>query len=232
MPSLLHEALVTLFRNRPMLAPELLRDALHHQLPSFDDVEIHEANLSQITPTEYHADLVVLLKSEVPVFGTIVEVQLSTAPDKRFSWPLYASALRAKLRCPTCVLVVTPDARVARWAAQPIDTGQPASPFIPLVVGPDLVPRVSDLALARQAPKLAVLSAQAHGAGQHALEIAWAAVQAALGLDDKRSVLYFDLGSVSKPQNRATGNSEQRISKSGANILCSRFSVSCSLLAG
>jgi hypothetical protein len=34
MPSLLHEALVLLFRNRPELAPELLRDALRIELPA------------------------------------------------------------------------------------------------------------------------------------------------------------------------------------------------------
>jgi hypothetical protein len=33
MPSHLHEALLLLFRNRPALAPELLRDALHVALP-------------------------------------------------------------------------------------------------------------------------------------------------------------------------------------------------------
>jgi hypothetical protein len=34
MPSRLHEALMFLFRNRPTLAPELLQDALHVELPS------------------------------------------------------------------------------------------------------------------------------------------------------------------------------------------------------
>jgi len=34
-PSQLHEALLLLFRNRPGLAPELLRDALHVELPQY-----------------------------------------------------------------------------------------------------------------------------------------------------------------------------------------------------
>ena len=36
MPSYLHEALLMLFRNRPALAPELLRDALHVELPDYE----------------------------------------------------------------------------------------------------------------------------------------------------------------------------------------------------
>src|SRR3981081_1010912 len=40
MPSHLHEALSLLFRNRPALAPELLRDALHVALPEYTEVRI------------------------------------------------------------------------------------------------------------------------------------------------------------------------------------------------
>jgi hypothetical protein len=44
-------------------------------------------------------------------------------PDKKLSWPVYLVAVRAKERCPACVLVVAPDADVATWAAEPIDLG-------------------------------------------------------------------------------------------------------------
>jgi hypothetical protein len=37
MPSILHESLLELFRNRPMLAPELLRDALGVKLPALTE---------------------------------------------------------------------------------------------------------------------------------------------------------------------------------------------------
>jgi hypothetical protein len=40
MPSRLHEALLVLFRNRPELAPELLRDALHIELPAYTEARI------------------------------------------------------------------------------------------------------------------------------------------------------------------------------------------------
>jgi hypothetical protein len=58
-----------------------------------------------------------------PVLGIVVEIQLRIKARKRFTWPLYAAALRASLECPVCVLVVTTRAKVARWAARPIDLG-------------------------------------------------------------------------------------------------------------
>jgi hypothetical protein len=58
MPSQLHEALLLLFRNRPTLAPELMRDALHCELPAFTEARIDSADLTDVKPAEYRADLV------------------------------------------------------------------------------------------------------------------------------------------------------------------------------
>src|SRR5687768_11336550 len=113
MPSHPHEWLVELFRNRPLLAPELLRDALHVDLPRFTEARIDSADLTDIQPTEYRADLVVLLFDQVPVLGIVVEAQLSRDDDKRFVWPAYVATLRARLRCPVCLLVVTTDESIA-----------------------------------------------------------------------------------------------------------------------
>jgi peptide/nickel transport system permease protein len=49
------------------------------------------------------------------------QVQLAEDAQKRFSWPVYATTLRARFRCHAAVLVVTIDPKLARWAAQPID---------------------------------------------------------------------------------------------------------------
>ena len=193
MPSLVHEALVMLFRNRPSLAAELMRDALGEAIPAHDAAEVQEATLSQIVPTEYHADLVVLLRADKPVFGIVVEVQLQRDEDKQFSWPLYAAALRAKLRCPACVLVVCADLAVARWARRAIATGQPRCPFVPLVLGPETIPRITDSDAAKQAPELAVLSVQAHGREDIAVDIARAVLGAFDALDREKVVLYSDL---------------------------------------
>lgn len=93
MPSQLHEALLLLFRNRPTLAPELLRDALHRKLPPYSEVRIDSADLTEIPPAEYRADLVMSLLDDAPVLGIVVEVQLSPDERKRFAWPAYVVQL-------------------------------------------------------------------------------------------------------------------------------------------
>ena len=196
MPSLRHEAIVQLFRNRPSLAPELIRGPLCQPLPQYHDVEVREADLSQITPTEYRSDLVVLLRAGEPVYGIVVEVLLGRDEKKLYSWPLYQAALRARLRCPVCVLVVAPEPGVAEWARRPIETGQPGVTFVPLVLGAEGVPVVTDAEVARQHPELAVLSVQAHGRGEEAMRTAVAALEGihdADGLEDERAMLYCDL---------------------------------------
>jgi hypothetical protein len=195
MPSRLHEALLLLFRNRPELAPELLRDALHVELPAYNEARIESADLTDVQPAEYRADLVVLLYDAKPVLGIIVEAQLSPDEHKRFAWPVYAVGLRARMRCPVCLLVVTAHEAVARWAAAPIDLGG-GNRFSPLVLGPSGVPQITDQNRANADPELAVLSAMAHGQdadSDRALQIAVAAMTASLGLDAERSVLYYDL---------------------------------------
>jgi hypothetical protein len=194
MPSLTHEALLQLFRNRPELAPELLREALQIELPAYTEARIESAEFSQLAPTEYHADLVVLLVDNAPVLGIVVEVQLAQKPRKRFTWPLYLAALRAKLECDTCVFVIAPSMEVARWAAEPIRMGFNSTVF-PLVVGPGGIPVITDPERAIQAPELAVLSAMAHGQGdvETAVKVALAAAAGVGTVPEDRVVLYSDL---------------------------------------
>lgn len=195
MPSHLHEALLVLFRNRPTPAPELLRDALHFELPPFTEARIDSADLTEVKPAEYRADLVVLLLDGVPVYGIVVEAQLARDPRKKFVWPIYATSLRARLEVPVSVLVVTADDGVARWAAQPIDLGG-SNVFRPFVLGPSGVPAIVDEAQARADPELAVFSAIAHGRDQNVSKAAQIALAAQLGtlvLDAERGRMYFDL---------------------------------------
>jgi hypothetical protein len=194
MPSQLHEALLFLFRNRPELAPELLRDALDVQLPHYTDVRIRSESLTEIQPAEYRADLVVLLLDDKPVLGIVLEVQLATDDRKRFAWPVYAVGLRARIKCPVCLFVFTHNDAVARWCARPIDLGG-GNHFTPLVLGPAGVPVVTNPAQAKADPELAVLSAMSHGHGhpETSAQIAVAAMAASAGLDADRSRLYVDL---------------------------------------
>jgi hypothetical protein len=193
---LLHEGLLDLFRHRPTLAPELLRERLCAPLPLFDRVRVGDANLTDLVPTEFRADLVLLLEGEadgVPLGALVVEVQLRPDPDKRWSWPGYVTGLRARLRCDVTLAVVAGDAAVAAWAAKPIETGHPGFTLAPLVLGPGTVPVIRDEQEAVRSPELAVLSVLIHGHEPEALDVAKAALAAARTLDDERAALYIDL---------------------------------------
>jgi hypothetical protein len=194
MPSIPHEAPLLLFRERPELVPELLRDVVGLVLPPHGRVRVEESNFAQIVPAEYRADLVLTLTNDsAPVMGIIVEVQLARDARKRFTWPLYTAVLHAKLGCATCLVVVAANDEVARWAAEPVTSLQPGPAFTPVVLGPDRIPVVTSAAEAARQPELAVLSALAHGREPHALQIGRAALAAASRLDDERRTLYTDL---------------------------------------
>lgn len=194
MPSLLHEGLLQLVRDRPDFAAELVRDVLHVEVPNFTSARIAEAALNELVPTEYHADLVVLLEDDKPVLGIVHEAQLEKKERKRFTWPMYGTSLRARFECPVVVVVITVDDNVARWAAEPIGLGG-QSQFVPLVIGPEGIPVVTDLDQAVREPELALLSVMAHGRDTQdvALAVAQAAAKGIEGFDPERWVLYFGL---------------------------------------
>jgi hypothetical protein len=159
-----HEILVDLFKNRPSLAAEILVEVLGVSLPAFSEARIASADLTEIQPAEYRADIVVLLLQEgAPVRVVIVEVQLAVDPQKRFSWPAYAMVARAVHGCPAALLVVAPDPIVAAWCAEPIETGIPGFVLRPPVLHRNAVPVVTDIEEAARRPELGVLSAIAHG---------------------------------------------------------------------
>lgn len=214
MPSRLHEDLLCLFQNRPALAVELAREALHAELPDYSEVRVDSANLSDLRPTEYRADLVVLLRQkdleqgvEDVVHGIVVEVQLNRDVDKSFAWPAYVCNLRSRIRCPVCLLVVTVNPDVARWAGHWIELGG-ENRFKPWVLSSSGIPQITDAATARADPELAVLSAVAHGRDadvEKAAKIALVAEAAVVGLDGERSIMYSDIlyDAVSEAARRA-----------------------------
>ena len=207
MPSLLHEALLMLFRNRPALAPELLRDTLHVALPEYTDVRIDSADLTDIQPAEYRADMVVLLLRGDPVLGIVLEMQLGKDENKRYAWPAYVVNLRARIRCPVCLFVITAEEKVARWAGKAIPLGG-GNWFTPCVLRLSGVPEITDEELARKDPELAVLSSLGHANDpdpEKSARIAWAACAASANLEEERSTLYCDLvmNSLSEVARRA-----------------------------
>lgn len=171
MPSIAHEAIVALFQHRPALAVELLNAGFGVTVPDHARACLESGALSEIGPVEFRADAVVVLRDGedrdgIPVMAVIVEVQRRRDAGKRWSWPMYVSALRARLKCAVVLLVVCPSSTVAGWCAEPIALGHPGFVLQPLVTGPDAIPIVDDASRARADPELAVLSALAHPVGK------------------------------------------------------------------
>jgi len=191
-PTYEHQGLIELFRNRPSLAAELLRDLLGVAVPNDSDARVESADATDLKPAERQADLVIQLRRGKPVLSVVVEVQLQPDPDKRRRWPAYSIGLWDRAGCPACVLVVTVDERTARWCREPIEIG-PGHLMVPLVIGPDSVPVVEDLAMAERNLELAVLSAVAHGQGLHAESVGRAALLASRRRPGGPQVVYCDL---------------------------------------
>ena len=130
----------------------------------------------------------------VPVFGVILEAQLQADRRKLYTWPFYAAAARARHECPFVVLVATPDAQVAAWAAQPIELG-PGHVCRVLVLGPAGVPVITEAARAERDPYLAMVSVMAHGQGEPGTAVAIAQAAAAgirtLPRADQRLLYWF-----------------------------------------
>lgn len=197
-PSLLHEVLVNLLRDRPELLVRLGALPAPKAAP-----RVVEASLNRLAPAELHADLA-LVVGEPAELALLVEVQLRPDPAKRFSWPSYAVAMAARWRCPATLLVVAPDERVARWAAAPIPFALDSGYFRPLVLGPSHIPLVTEPAQARADPELAVLSALAHGDEAGGLPVLLAMYPGLSHLPDELAAVYHDvvLGRLSAPRRR------------------------------
>jgi hypothetical protein len=185
----------------------LLVTLFHVEVPPHASVAVVESSLDQLIPVEFRADLVLELRDAngALVLAIVVEVQRDMDPDKKFSWPTYVTVVRAKKRCGTVVLVIATEAGVAAWAAENIDLGLGLGHVEPLVLGPAVVPEITDPADAEQDPELAVLSAVAHGNGPNGLTVVQAALVALARLDQEHAMVYFQViwNALREPMRRA-----------------------------
>lgn len=205
MPSLDHAVLVELFRRRPELGPRLLRTQLGLTLPRHARVEVREGVLDAPEGEEFRADLVLSCTDglERVKFAVVLEAQRAPDNRKRYAWPVYLAMLRWKLKAPVLLLVVTPSARVVRWARAPIVLGGTAL-HLPSVIGPAETPRITDLAVARDWPELAVLSARMHGASPDGEPVLLAALEALTVVDPEMVRVYARFIDDTLPRNRPT----------------------------
>jgi hypothetical protein len=194
MLSKLHEALLLLFRDRPTLAPEVLRDTLRVPLPDFTEARVESSDLTEAVPRELRADHVIgLYNGATRVLSIVVEAQLKSPDKKKLrAWVGYVAGSFTRNRCQACLLVVTTRRAVAARSAQPIVIG-PQSVIGPFVLGPGSVPVITADEQARSMPEVAVLSAMAHGRSKVGPQVALAALAGLAGLEEEHAMLYGDV---------------------------------------
>ncbi|MEV5706593.1 hypothetical protein [Actinoallomurus sp. NPDC052274] len=186
MPSRDHQMVLELIRERPALAADLLDCVCKGLVPSTTHARLEPADLSEHKPVSYHADAVVTLGKDRAELAVIVEVQRRRDPQKRLSWPAYVATARARLGCPTVLLVISPKQGVAGWAREPILLGHPGLVLRPLVLGPEEVPVLTD-GQAVPVPELAALSAVVHGPGPDGPKVFEALLQCMRTIDADRA---------------------------------------------
>jgi len=147
-------------------------------------------------------------------------VQLRPEARKRWTWPAYQAVLRARLRCPVEIVVLTLDEATARWCAAPIEIDACGSRVCPVVIGPSRVPGVTEVERARRHPEVALLGVLAHRHAPTAFALARTLLFALDDVDEVRARWVSRSSACSPRVRRPTGRSRARARDSATS--CSR----------
>jgi hypothetical protein len=102
------------------------------------------ADMSQVAPTQYFADTVVVLtdqQTRKPVLAVVIEPQGRDRKTKKVSWPVYLTTAIKANKVPRAILVVLCwDPGEAARCRRVIYTGHPGFDLYPIVVDPRTFP--------------------------------------------------------------------------------------------
>lgn len=197
--SIEHQGMCKLVSEHPGVLLTLMQRALGVDIPGNIELLPAPETVREIRYPEHHVDSAVVLRRTTDgalLEALVTEMQRQPDDEKHWSWPIHVAGTRARLRCPTTLVVLTGDERTARWAAEPIDLGRGQAVLQPLVIGPSQVPSALELEDARRNPELATLAVIVHGrsTGSKRLgKVAMQAVHEGLDTDTKRYSLLADL---------------------------------------
>ncbi|MBF8185877.1 hypothetical protein ITP53_08995 [Nonomuraea sp. K274] len=162
MPGSQHEGLVSIGTLDFGHTAKMLLSLFDLPISESGEARLASPDLSETVPASYHADAALLFGSGKRKVGVILETQRGEDGRKHYSWPNYITSLRARERCRVYLVVICPNSAVAEWAAKPIFIGHPEMVLIPLVIGPDNTPVITDVAKAVDNIGLAVISTVTH----------------------------------------------------------------------
>jgi hypothetical protein len=174
MVSLTRDGAHRVFRKDPALVTRALRRVLDIPLPEARELVLLEPNLGEGWAGETYADMLLRLETDEGAYLLLFDSLDERDEDKRGGWASCLLRLYAKYRCAPVLIVLTPSASIARWAAHPISQGPSGWDSLtvrPLVIGPDDVPFISDKGDAERDVFLAALSTIVHGRGPEAAAV-------------------------------------------------------------
>ena len=159
MPSIEHEAPLEVIRQQPDVVADLLRRVLPHlPLPASVTGALGSADMSQVAPAQYLADMVVVLtdqQTRKPVLAVVIEPQGRDRKTKKASWPVYLTTAIKANKVPRAIrVVICWDPREAARCRRVIPTGHPGFDLYPIVVDPRTFPSGEDAG-----PYLTILAA-------------------------------------------------------------------------
>ena len=200
MPSPRHDALIQLFKDRPELAVEILRDLMGVEMPATPLVRVEDSTFNTRPSGDLEADVVIVLgPPHQPAHAVVVEIQQDKSKDPR-QLARYAAALWLLLGCDVTVLVICPDQAVAAHYAKPIDSGLTGYRPHPHVLGPDDIPVITDPQEASAHPALSAMAVMVHGRDRKVVE---AFAMALAELRDEHAPKYYEYAySMAAPEIR------------------------------
>ncbi|MEO3792693.1 hypothetical protein ABGB14_20975 [Nonomuraea sp. B10E15] len=189
-----------MFGDRPQLAVEILRDLMGVQLPDTPLIRQEERTFNTRNSDDIEVDLIFTLgPPNEPAHAIIVEIQQGTSKDSR-QLARYAAATWLLLGCDVTVLIVCPDHKTAAHYARPIESGLTGYCLLPVVLGPDGIPAITDPQQAAANLDLAAMSVMIHGNDRKVVE---AFATALADTHDEHAPQYYEYAySIAAPEIR------------------------------
>ncbi|MEW1722357.1 hypothetical protein [Streptomyces sp. NPDC093109] len=201
-----HEVSHRIFQERPEILSPVF-DLLGVPMPTKAIIEVVGGDSTEIRPLERRVDSVLRVEpSDGDSFMLAIEAQGRRDEDKAASWSYYVAYLQAKYKLPVLLLVVCRNRTTAEWAAGPFRCGArgwTALSTHPLVLGPDNVPMITDVAEAARDLGMAAFSAMTHSDSRHAPAILEALAGALRATDEETGLYYAELLDMGLGQGQA-----------------------------
>lgn len=198
-----HELMVDLLGKAPDALHELLGPRLDDRLVfATTQLRFHRSDVTVSKIPPLGCDLCFEAyegEATTPSRALVIEVQLHRDEDKRYTWVAYQAGQYCRLRVPTHLVVITNDRAIARWAAEPISSGQ--TQLTPIVLGPGDVPAITDPEEATRSLERAFVSGIVHGKEMTAVRIGLALAHALETSQNHELASHWDtfLAALSEP---------------------------------